>query len=314
MNKHELIAVLDGCAENATAPDDLTLIKKGRFTAVLTSQPRRRFILPKNRQQALQGAATRQAHLERCMHLGTVLPVRPNCLFDEATLDGLITANEGIFAKVSKRLHKAVQYQVTVSWQPAKVLHHFRDTPEIKPLFERHTIAAEDLQLAITKLAARLEVFMWQELREVVEELLSLPLAENTLLNCAVLLAEADTINLDQAVERIDAIWPDGFSIRQIGPAPGSSFALLDPIWKPAEQMREAHVTLGVAPGVCSDGLAEARRIALMQPDCDVGHIRAAAQMVQAATKLSKTDEGFYLCAVRSDDQSLNTTRRQAVA
>lgn len=314
MSTYELIAVLDGCGENASAPDDLTLIRKGRFTAVLASETRRRFAMPKNRQQALQGAATRQAHLERCMPLGTALPIRPNFLFSTENIDTLIAANEDIFAKVSKRLRNAVQYQVTVSWKAAEVLQHFRNTPEIKPLFEREIIAAEDLQQAIAKLAARLEAFMWQELRVVAKELLALPIAEGVLLNSAVLLAEADTFDLDKAVERIDALWPEGFSIRQIGPAPGSSFALLDPIWKSADQVREAHITLGVAPGVCADLLAEARRLALMQPGCDVGHIREAAQMVQAATRLNKSDEGFYLCAVRSDDQSADATLGQAVA
>ncbi|WP_370400183.1 GvpL/GvpF family gas vesicle protein [Sulfitobacter sp. JB4-11] len=312
--RHELIALIDCCPNGAVSPPGVSFIPSGRFTAVFGKSTSWRMPMSGNRRQALQGAAERQAHLESCMRFGTVLPVRRECFVDPDAMSVLLTANADILDQVSQRLRGAVQYQVTVRWQAAQVLMHFRDTPEIRPLFSGTQITPVALESAVGKLAARLEATMWPELRSVGREVLALPVAEDVLLNAAVLVSEADIFNLDQAVERIDAIWPEGLSIRQIGPAPGSSFALLDPVWKDAATIEHAHVTLRLNPGASDQEITEARRTSLMKPGCDPGHIRLAAQLVQAATRLGGVKAGLHLCAIRADDQSTSASMGLAVA
>lgn len=314
MNKHELIAILDGFTGTEDVGEGLRLVKCGRFTGVLTPTTRNRFALPHTRRQALVFAATRQAQLERCMRLGTVLTISPGCLFDEADVSPFIIANENILTKISERLNKAVQFQVCVRWKAEDVLSYFRDAPEIEPLFSGDAITAQRLESAVSQLATRLEAFMWKELSGVAQEVLALPVAEDVLFNAAILLPEVDTLNLDQSVEKIDAIWPEGFSIKQIGPAPAGSFALLSPIWRSAAQVKGAYTSLGLATGVSPSDIADARRKALMTPGCDVGHIREAAEIVEADCRRGHIDKGVFLCIVLSDDQSDGATQRRAVA
>lgn len=304
MSKQALIAILDGCPDGAETPDGIRLLHLGRFTAALATDMSGVFSLLPNRRQALQQAVQRQAQLEQCMRLGTVLPVRPSAHLDDAAVQAFVTANAEILAGVSQRVRHAQQFQVTVKWTASDVLSHFRDAPEIAPLFAGKRTTAPALQAAITRLATRLHALMQQEISAVAQDMILLPHTDDVIFNTVLLVAEGDVFNLDLAVERIDAIWPEGFAIRQIGPAPASSFALIDPMWVSADQVAEAHATLGLPNGPDADAIANARRAALMQPGCDADHIRRAAQTVHAAAQLDQIHDGIHMCLIRADGQS----------
>ena len=312
--KHEFIAVLSGCAEDPNIGDDLKLISSGPFYAVLTRATRPLMALPKSRRQALQGAAKRQAQLEQCMRFGTALPLRSDQWIDEDDARRFIQANTVQLAQLCDRLDRAVQYQITVQWKAEEVLTHFRDAPEIAPLYTRSAITAEALESAVSSLAARLAGFMHDTLGGVAKEVLTLPVAAALVFNAAVLVSQHRERALDQAVEEIDAIWSDGFTVRQIGPAPASSFALLSPVWVSAEQVKRAFATLGLSPGAEEAQIAAARRAALMVPGSSADHVREAAEIVHAASRLAGYHEGFHLCTVWSEDQSTVDVQGRAVA
>lgn len=314
MKKNTLIAIVDGCAADAEAPDGLQLLRAERFTAVLGPTARKAVLWPQNRRDALQQAVHRQAQLEACMRLGTIMPVRQNAALDDHAVLAFIDANAETLAQVSQELRDAQQFQVTVTWKAADVLSHFRKAPEIAPLFAGESTTAHALETALSTLANRLHSFMEEALGAVARDVIILPVADDVIFNCALLVGDMDTMALDQAVERIDAIWPEGFAIRQIGPAPASSFALLDPVSVSADEVSAAHATLGVTTGADHDVIANARRAALMQPGCDADHIRTAADTVLASRRLGQSDGGFHLCMIRSDGQSESQLGRRNVA
>lgn len=248
------------------------------------------------------------------MPLGTVLPVRPDQYLDDPAVTAFLRANGAALGAVAERVARAQQYQVTVQWQAAEVLGHFRDAPEIAPLFAAERTTAQALQAAVQRLAARLHRVMQEKLSVAARELILLPQTEDVIFNAVVLVEQSDTHRLDGAVERIDGIWPDGFVVRQIGPAPASSFALIDPVWVSAAQVADAHVTLGIAPGADDTAIAAARRAALMQPGAEAEHLRLAAETVQAASRLGAAQNGLHLLRTLSDGPGTVTEPRQEVA
>ena len=194
------------------------------------------------------------------------------------------------------------------------MLDHFRDAPEIVPLFTGPSVSPSALRAAVNRLITRLQGEIWQMLQPVAKEVLTLPVTEDVLINAALLISRQDLFNLDLAVERIDALWTEGFHIRQIGPSPAVSFALLDPVWHPAASIRGAYGTLGLLPSASTEDIALARRIALKRAGSNIGQVRLAAQLLAAASQVNDVGEGLFLCQVRSEDQSMPAALGAAVA
>lgn len=207
MSKQALIAILDGCPDGAEASDGIRLLHLGRFTAALATDMSGVFSLLPNRRQALQQAVQRQAQLEQCMRLGTVLPVRPNAHLDDAAVQAFVTANAEILVGVSHRVRHAQQFQVTVKWTASDVLSHFRDAPEIAPLFAGERTTAPALQAAITRLATRLNALMQQEISGVAQDMILLPHTDDVIFNTVLLVRRAMPLTL---IWRLSALMPSG--------------------------------------------------------------------------------------------------------
>ena len=137
----------------------------------------------------------------------------------------------------------------------------------------------------------------------------ALPVAEDVLWNGALLVSKSGLTALDAAVEEVDAIWPEGLQIRQIGPAPVSSFALLDVEPVSAAQITAALCLLGLRSLGDHRDLAAARRSRLIaEPGSDSQAreaIRNAAHIIDAATRAPNPGKGFTLCRMMAQGRAI---------
>lgn len=307
MRQHDLIAVLDG-THHAAPMQEMLMVPQDGLTAVLCATPRPAFRMPKSRRDVLSSAAQFLRLQESCLPLGTVLPAEANASLCVEGTSRFLQANQPVLSRLMQRFSGQVQVQVTVRWDESSVLVHFRDTPEIAPLFTATKPTPQMLTQAIGQLAQRLSAQIDDLLSPVATEMSPLPIAPGVLWNGVVLVAGHSLDALSSAVEAIDAIWTEGFQIRQIGPAPIASFALIG-----VEQVSGTRAT----DALRRFGLATARRTSLMAAVADARareEIRVEAIVAEAAARLSHPEHGFALLRVRNDGSSAVGPARQEVA
>ena len=312
MKEFDLIAVIAGQHPMPPLPD-LQMVPHGGMTAVMTTAPRPVLRLPQSRRQTLVEAATRLAWQEACMPLGTVLPARQDSpLTLDAAVD-FLTANHPFLTHLMQRFKGLAQVQVTVSWTESGVLTRFRDAPELATVFAATAIQPEALASAVQNLANRLAGGIGQGLAAVSVETAALPLAPAMLWNGAVLVPLAQMDALNSAVEAVDAIWPEGLQIRQIGPAPAGSFATLALERVSQRQIATAMAAFGLASLAEVDQLAARRRDRLMtttEADQRDG-LRRQADLVAAAARLPMA-KGFSWAGVWAEGLSAPQQREVA--
>jgi len=269
MGRRDLIAILSG---GGPAPGGFRCAEREGFTAVFGSGHQALWKRT-NRRAILNGAVQRQRDLEALMRHGTVLPVLPGTRLEPGRTDLLIRANSRHLADLAEALKDRVQFQVSVTWSR-------RDAPA---RFGWHDDAS--VECGANGLARRLA----DALDEVVEERIGLPRQPDMLLNAAVLLRADDERRLDAALERADAIWPEGLSIRQVGPSPAVSFASLGIREVAPVAVQAARTALALAPGAEASAIQAARRRALMAaPPETRPAILEAARIVRAAREIGE--------------------------
>lgn len=309
MTRYEALALLPGTFE---VPDGaLRAIHAGGMTALVRRKPAKSRALSATRRQVAREAADRQALLEAAMPLGPVLTIRPRVLLSDAELAALIAANAPRIEAAFDRLCGKTQFQVTISWAADKVLSRFRDRPELAEHFKAGLVRAHQLQASVYRLAAALGQEMRAMIAPAVDDLIDLPTGPDMLLNVVTLVQIDRTADLDAAIEAVDAIWTEGLSIRQIGPAPGASFALLDPRLVTRAEVDKALRRLSLDQPVSGDGLQAARRAALHADPTEAEAIRTAADVVAAASRAAAP---FHLCRILSDDTGLTAAQTRKVA
>lgn len=309
MTRLQILALVAGTHPMAPDPELVSIPADG-ITALAVRMKPAAIVLPQTRKQAAQSAAWRQRLLEAAMTLGTILPVRPGVVLTEEQIPPLIRGNRPLIDQLEKRLRGQVQFQVSVSWDAKGVLAHFREAPELSSLFQRERISADLLRDAVYRLATRLADDFERVLQPVSCELIRLPGDEDMIFNAVLLTAADAEASLDKAVEAIDGIWTEGFRIRQIGPAPASSFALLDP-----QAVGEAEVALARArfelDGDCTvDEIVVARRASLQQSPETADEIRRSADILTAAALVGSCRD-LRICGVLSDDMAARTIQRE---
>ncbi|MXQ07937.1 hypothetical protein GQ651_08770 [Alphaproteobacteria bacterium GH1-50] len=280
--RRELLAILPGHPDLPPL-GDCGVVQDHGFTAIHVP-PTPLWIRGKMlRQRRLEEAPARQKLLEGLMPSGTVLPFAPGNVIEIAQMPDLLNCNRDMLDGLARRLSSVVQYQVSVGWDAPRVLERFRDAPEIVPLFSDAAVSGPALSSAVTRLAQRLGREISARLEGVARELVELPCGANMIANAAVLVGTSEDAGLDAALSDIDAIWTEGFRIRQVGPGPAVSFATLQLHQVSASGVAAAFERLGVkAPGT-PDGVREARQALLRKPDCDAAAIRHAARIALAA-------------------------------
>lgn len=228
---------------------------------------------------------------------------------DEA--HSLIIANTPLLDRLTKRLHGKVQFQVSVHWDQTGVLHRFRDAPELSDIFAKGRVSGTQLAPQLAALARRLTSEMLQSLRIVASEVIELPMEEHMLLN-AVVLQETDNLPaLDDAIEAIDAIWTEGLQIKQIGPAPAASFALLNPQLISASDVNAAAKRLAISPLSPLNDNAQARRRALLNDADGANEITRCADILDAASRLGRANLQFHMLTVMTEGQASQLPARK---
>lgn len=312
----DLIGVLNGAQPTAPAPEVQMVVYQGQ-TVVMAASPRPLMRLPQSRRDHLIEVAARLRLQEVCMTLGTFLPAQQGNALSRQDAAAFLAANQPELADLMIRFGAQVQVQVTVSWAEDGVLAQFRQSSELAPIFGRGTVQPQELAAAVGRLAQRLSADIAAELAGVTTDIVTLPVAPGILWNGAVLVSRSNLGTLDQAVEAIDAIWSDGLTIRQIGPAPISSFASvqLEPVSR--RQIEQALDRFDLKTGWTSADLAQARRRALMslEPDAhgaDREATRAQARIAASAARLAAAGfaqgAGLILCHLWSEGQKTPET------
>ena len=302
MKLYEILAIIPDKSA-LIEHDQLHGVSAHGYTAVMATRPRRAIKLPQNRKDALQFAAARQAMLEALMPIGPVLPFRPDYHLATKDVPNLIAANEHIFKRLSNKLRGKVQFQVSVHWDREHALAKFRDAPEMAEVLSHSRTTQNAFSRAVQALSSRLSHQMVLALEEVSAEMITLPMTPDMLLNSVILLDEQKLKDLDVVVERIDAIWTEGLRIRQIGPAPAASFALLHPQQIGAAKITLAERTLGVSAQSGTAVITQARRDALLRSPTRADEIKSCADILAAASRVGRSDPPLYLCTVGSEDQ-----------
>lgn len=312
MTGYDIAAILPGNIKTVPDSPDILCVCAEEMTAILVPRPYRAMLLPQSRKAVLQAAAARQRVFEAVMPFGTVLPFRPDVVMSPAQVGSFVRVNRPLLDRLADRFADVVQYQITVSWTPQQVLNRFRDSAELEPVFAAGHTSPRILSDAVTVLATRLGDDMRVILGKAVQEIMMLPCAEDMLLNAAVLVKASDVTPLDQAVEALDAIWTEGLQVKQIGPAPGTSFATLDARNVGPAEVKKARQLLGLASDPDDAAIAAARRRALIQRPADAAAIKMAATTVSAVCRSG--DSTCLLCFAISDDQAADAQQPNAMA
>ncbi len=312
MKRFELIALVAGKPDLADELDVQT-VAEGNYFAVLSKRARPAIALPQSRRTALQHAAQRQAILEALQEKGTVFVARSEQWLTPQQARDVICSNPTVLADLHTWLTRKVQFQVNVSWEAAEVLARFRSSAELAPVFKSDHISAEALTKAVTVLRARLVKDIQRHLAPVIRDLVTLPTTADMLCNLVVLIDQETELQLDHAVEAIEAIWPEGLMIRQIGPSPAGSFALLNLEWVSSADVQAAYGVLGLKTGHTVDDLRRARRAALKTPNADATVIQKATRIVEVSRAVDP-DQGLHLIEILAEDKGLSTTALSAVA
>lgn len=310
MMSQELIAIMLGCIE--PVPDlPMQFVTAQGYTALLDKRPAPLIKLPLSRTDVLRSAAERQAWLECCMPYGTILPVCPNSFLTQADVPLMIAANRPLLDQLTLRLTGKEQFQITVSWDAPQVLDRFRDAPELAPLFAAGKTSADALQRGVTALSTRLRDDILDTLGNCAAEMLTLPPGQDMLAN-VVVLQQADKLPaLDHALAQIDAIWTEGFRIKQIGPAPAASFASIALQRVSQKDLTDAARLLGCNLDDTADKIAQARQQALKDTPARAADIKESADVLDAMARHGKGPQPLYLCSVRSDDQAATLPHRK---
>lgn len=308
MTAYEGLAIVPQSSDTPVIPG-ITMVSADGMTVLMTSAPRPAIRLPQTRKQALHTAAERQRRLEAAMPYGPVLPFRPETPLHPGKVPSLVQANAPLLASLIARLTGQVQFQITVRWDPGKVLDRFRSAPELTTIFAAGRTDAQTLQRALTALASRLSDDMTAELEAIAVDLIRLPRDTDMILNAVIMLPEAALPALDAAVAQIDAIWTEGLHIRQIGPAPAASFALLEVAEISRADLAQARTMLGLHGTPNPAQITTARKEALTLAPDTAQTIRHAAEVMMAHNRVRHAP--FALCQVRTDAQSQagSTTR-----
>lgn len=311
MKTYELICVV--CSSAVDPPDHtVRCIAWGQYTAVLSAAPRKAIQLPVSRKEALKSAVERQRIFEALMPEGTVLVAKSQQWLNLEQVELFLSANAVLLADLQIRLAGKSQFQITVTWDESKVFSRFRNAPELVSLFEKDVATKSMVEDTVARLRNRLANQIRELLQPKVADLLSLPIVEDILSNSVVLIANSQESTLDRCVDAIDAIWPEGFRIRQIGPSPAGSFALLNLTWVSTKDIKAAHEMLTLKIGASTDEQRRAERRILMQPDIPVEDVKWAARIV--ASTAPGLESGFHIAAVLSEEKGLSATKLGAVA
>ena len=297
MRTKELLAILAGDVPGAL-PDRLSMVRAGGLTAVFAPAA---LWAGTGRKARLRAAVRRQEQLEALMPFGTVIPLLPGTRITPGAAAAMLAANAPFFDRLAARLDGLAQFQVTVAWPEARALDHFRSGTG--PFAAAASVA---------DLARDLAGMIRAALSGVAGEMTELPVSGDVFFNAALLVPSSGVAALDRALERIDALWPDGFRIRQVGPSPAVSFASVTLKRIPAGGIAAAHALFGLPPSASAEEIRDRRRVLLKAAAPEAREaLRSAAEVLLARTLVPGASE-LHLAAAWGEGKAGPSALRAA--
>jgi hypothetical protein len=311
MPEFDVIAVLEGKHHTPPLPD-LQMIVQHDLTAVLAATARPAMRPPQSLAQHLQDAARHLTWQTACMQTAPLLPVRLDTPLTREGAAAMLTANHPFLTQLLTRYAGMAQVQVTVTWNEAEALHRFG--ADIAPSGD-----PQDMGKLSQQVALRLSMTIGAELASFSTEISPLPLAPGLVWSGVILLPLRRLSDLQRAVQRLQAIWPEGLHIRQIGPDPVTSFATLDLTDVTMRQLDQALTSFGLRSVADLGQLAMARRrrlgsIGRHDDAAKRAEIGEQAEILAAAARLPNPAKGFALCRIWTDGRVSAPLHDRAVA
>jgi hypothetical protein len=232
-----------------------------------------------------------------------ILPVAPGARVPPEAAAEVLERAEPEIARAIDETGRAAEYQLRVVWAEERVLDAFGGSPELAEVLGASRVRAAELALAVSRLADRLAAVMDAELARAGLPRVDQPRASGMLLHRSLLVSSAAIPALEAALERIDAIWPEGLTLRLVGPMPAVSFVLFEGVEVDRARRNAAWAVLGSAGIAGAAAVDAARRAALRRAN---GPATAAA-IRAAARDLSSSHAGL-------DGVSWRLERRQTPA
>lgn len=232
----EPLAILRHGGAPCPLPQGLRAEGFGPFWLVSGPAAQTGLSLFRRRRAILKAAGARQAMLEGLMPLGPVLVLPPGQQADAAAFAPFVDELEAW----ADRLEGRVQFQLTLSWHRAAAAGRF-------------AARCDGTEVGLDRLGQELAQQVTDRLSEVALDSIPLPTdAPEVLVHCVLLIDAAQEMRLDQVLEEIDALWPEGLRLRLVGPSPALSFALatLRPLAE--TELRAAADAMGAALPVLS--------------------------------------------------------------
>jgi len=302
--KHDIVAILSashGLNHDAALPPGTAADHFGDWAVVRATNPAAAPFGAGLRRRRIKEAPRRQKQLEDLMALGTVVPVLPGQPIARRDHAALIAANAPLLRQAASRVAETVQYQIVVHWTPEDVLGRFRDAPEIAPLFTATAVLPNTLTQAVQRLAGRLAAEIAGLLSPVAQEVAELPTEDAMVINLVLLVDRARIDALERAVEAVDAIWPEGLRIQQIGPGPATSFSALRFTRYGPNALLQAQRLLGLDESCSAQDVEVARKEALRLGAAPAAELRQAAALLTARAALPAGTRHLYLADIHAE-------------
>jgi DnaJ-domain-containing protein 1 len=206
----------------------------------------------------------------------------------------LLTTHASALTEALETYGLMVQFQIQVRWDAVKAMAHLKKTGRLDSL--DLTLATRDRKAFGLSLQSIMEIErkrIGDELQDILNgasrDSVRLPLDDETMvLNTASLIARDGEAALDQAVEAIDAMIPDVFSIRYAGPLPAVSFANISITEPEIGSLAKAHVRLGTKQQASVDEIKAAYRNAIRQVHPDTGGVESSTDATAELAKANK--------------------------
>lgn len=278
----ELIGVLTGPPWSAV-PHPLYLVPCGARAALFAPAPP-----VATARDAVRAALHRMHAYEQSGLIGRLLPVAPGARIAPPQAPAVLARADAALARAEEEVRGSVEYQLRVSWAEDRVLSAFRDSPELAPVLAAPRVRAGDLAQAVARLVRRLAATMDDEIARAGFATADQPRGPGMILHRALLVPPIAPAALDSCLERIDALWSDGLSLRLVGPMPPVSFVLFEAVRVDPARLTAARRLLGSVGSLGPKAVAAARRAALRTAT----DTNAADAIRSAATDLMLETEG----------------------
>jgi hypothetical protein len=247
------------------------------IVAVLT-EPVRVGLLATTRKRLTAELGHFQEWLEVLVPSGPVVAATYGTKFDNVTdVLAFMSGNLSYLREAMTNFGRLRQMQIDIEWDEKVALAHFRQDPRMVAAVARGSGGnpiklGQEIQGAMEEIRAELAAKAREKLIAASIECIEMPIAATGFVAAAVALIDPENEPvLLAAVEAIDALVPDLFTIRYKGPLPACSFASVGVQVIEKKDIAAARTLLGVEQNVSAADINDAFRAMMMQNHPDRG-------------------------------------------